>query len=227
MANFPSKWGEFVEGKEIRRINKSLNTNNAISWQLFCNIVTIILTTILNLYLNSLKANQVKWLMFGIILFFLLLSALPIIIYKFKRIFRVNIFMKGKDAVKLFDEDIVYNTMMAYEFYEQIVALQQNNTNQNSTPQGNMTALNGNINDFYKIEVSYYVNKAIDELISFNSNLREIVYNPIQGGKNSKMISKDRVLNITDILNNLINLTNIQVNNSGLFASFISAVKNL
>lgn len=195
MSNFPSKWFDFTTNKEIKRIRKEINSTLALKIEVSTSIILTIIAFCFSEYIHDL---DVKWqvticaiMSFTILLIFFTPNLLKWISIKQHG----NIIIKGKDAVSVFDDEIVYCVLVAAEYYNSIENIKQNK-------------IESDLKAFYNIEIQYYLNKSIDDILAFNSN-----YTNIFGNKQNQ-IPLDRLKNILDLINSIITSSGVKILNS-------------
>lgn len=195
MANFPSKWFDFTTSKEIKRIRKDINNTLSLKIEIS---VSIILTIIAFLLSEHIKKLDVFWQVFICVLMCLIVLSLFFYTYvsKWCSVKRNgNVIVKGKDAVSTFDDEIVYNVLVAAEYY-------------NSMEHINKNKIESDLIAFYNIEIKYYLTKAIDELLLFNTN-----YTKIFGNKKNQ-IPLERLQNILNLIRSIMKCSGIVIDKS-------------
>ena len=117
MNDFPGKWFDFTNHKEIRRLRNDLNDSISLKLQ----IASSIIVAIISFFLQSTIANTtvcIRMIVCAILcLVVLLIFLLPLIIDKINDLRIHNIIINGKDAVTLFDDVVTYNVLVASEYY--------------------------------------------------------------------------------------------------------------
>lgn len=192
MANFPSKWYDFINKKEIRRLRYNLNDNYSLRMEIVVSILIAIASSFFSDYVKDL---------YWILQFFIYLVIVMIVvgvmffpsIQKYKSIKDSgNIYIGGKEAVSIFDDEIVYDVLVACEYFEHRKEI----TNNTFFEQ---------LSEFYFIEIEYYVKTSIEKLIEFNSNYPRIF------GIGKNRIAIKRVNNIISLINSLIQKVDIKL----------------
>lgn len=87
---------------------------------------------------------------------------MPSIIKKFFYL-RCNIIIKGRDAASLFNDEIVYNILVACEYYNSMQAFIDND-------------LKCKIKNFYVLEIKYYITKLLSKISHSNCTHKNNVY---------------------------------------------------
>ena len=195
MANFPSKWFDFLNQKELKRLRKDVNNTLWLKIQIATSVIIAICTLIFS---DSIKGLDLEWqigISIGLSFIVILVFCMPWIIKQISLLRINNSLINGKMASTIFDEEIVYNVLVASEFYEIY-----NNTTSNN---GN---LSNELKEFYEIEVEYYVKTAIEKLNSFASNLVNIV------GSAKYQISVQRIKNIIQMIDIIVSDMKITIN---------------
>lgn len=183
MANFPSKWFDFLNQKELKRLRKDVNNTLWLKIQIATSVIIAICTLIFS---DSIKGLDLGWqigISVGLSFIVILVFCMPWIIKQISLLRINNPLINGKTASTIFDEEIVYNVLVASEFYE----IYNNTASSNGK-------LSNELKEFYEIEVEYYVKTAIEKLNSFASNLVNIV------GSAKYQISVQRIKNIIQMI---------------------------
>lgn len=183
MANFPSKWFDFLNQKELKRLRKDVNNTLWLKIQIATSVIIAICTLIFS---DSIKGLDLRWqigISVGLSFIVILVFCMPWIIKQISLLRINNSLINGKTASTIFDEEIVYNVLVASEFYE----IYNNTASSNGK-------LSNELKEFYEIEVEYYVKTAIEKLNSFASNLVNIV------GSAKYQISVQRIKNIIQMI---------------------------
>ena len=195
MVNFPGKWFEFTNKKEIKRLRADINDSFSLRIQIASSIIIAIIGYFVEDYIKCGKWWIQLIICLSMCVVVSIIFFLPAIQKYYKLRKRCNVLIKGKDAVNIFDDEIVYNVLVAYEYY-----FQQSNIDSN--------ILKDDIKDFYNIEINYYVTSAINKLTSFTANLNAVI------GEGKNRISKERAQNIVCIIDKLIVEAKIPVDTS-------------
>ena len=181
MTNFPGNWLSFSEYKEIKRLRKAMTETISLRIQITASAII----TILSAFLSS-KANE--WSVCSQMIFIscaclLVIGVIwgPAIVEHCKFFITNNIILNGKKAINIFDDEIVYDIMIATEF-EKLID----------------TEKNGELKIFYKAEMTYYVKKSMESLILMSASYSRIF------GPGEQQVSIERVRNINTIINNLL-----------------------
>lgn len=195
MANFPSKWFDFTNSKEIKRMRKDLNDTLALKIEISVSIILTIVSFFFGEYFKKLNMGY-QILIYSIICVIILLIFFAPNIFKYFSIKKhCNVIIKGKDAVAIFDDEIVYNVLVAAEY----------SNSKSNIPQNK---INSELVSFYEIEIEYYITTAIDQLLQFNTNYHKIV------GSKKNQISKKRLQNILNLIDSIVAFNNIKLDSS-------------
>lgn len=195
MNDFPGKWFDFTNHKEIRRLRNDLNDSISLKLQ----IASSIIVAIISFFLQSTIANTtvcIRMIVCAILcLVVLLIFLLPLIIDKINDLRIHNIIINGKDAVTLFDDVVTYNVLVASEYYNCRIKIPKNE-------------LNEELGKFYNIEIKYYITESIKILSLFAARSTQII-----GNKNNQ-IPVERIYNILELINILLNDDMVEVDES-------------
>ena len=205
MYNFPGNWFDFTVHKEIKRIRKDINNTMSLRVEIAVSIVIAVLSFFLGEYVNGLSTFWEVLIYVGITILIIGIFALPKILMMISIKKHCNIIIDGKDAVSIFDDEIVYDVLVASEYVNLKNVMMDGQKD---------------LKDFYLIEIKYYLSKAIDQLLLFNSNYTQIFGN----GKNR--ISNERFQNISQLIYSIIKNESISIDEKQLnkFASFYKCV---
>lgn len=194
--NFPSKWFDFVNNKEIKRLRKDINNTFWLKMQICISLLIAVLTVIFDKEIYDLAIKWKVTLSISICLIIFLVFSSQYIIKKIKLRIRNNIIIHGKQATTLFDESIVYDVLVAYEFYDILNKLE------------NKSSISNYLKEFYKIEIKYYLNTAICNLYNLSCSF------PLILGEKKNQISPQRVLNLCNLISNLLDEMKIDLDNT-------------
>ncbi len=192
MTNFPSKWYDFINHKELKRLRKDLNDTLSLRIEIAVSIILMIISCFLESQIDSLSlcAKVILCVIFCTIVaaFFIL----PIVFRWYSLHHKSNVFINGKEAKSIFDEEIVYDVLVASEYC-------------NIKKQANNPEHGDELKVFYSIEIKYYVNTSVEKLTSFNSN-----FNSIFGNEKNK-IPLERIDNIVKFVSAIIESEKIEL----------------
>lgn len=185
MSNFPSKWFDFTNSKEIKRMRNDINDTLSLKIEISA---SIILTIVAFFFSEHIAEMTAFWQIFCCIIMcivILLIFFFPVIRKKISIRKNCNLIIKGKDAVAIFDDEIVYNVLVAAEYSNSIKEIPQNN-------------IKNDLVKFYEIEIEYYITTAVDQITEFNSNYQKII------GNKKNQISLIRIQNIFNLIDSII-----------------------
>lgn len=195
MSNFPSKWFDFANYKELKRLRNDVKDTFSLKIQIAASIIVAIMSFFLDGYIKEMCGKMQILFCFLICATVILIFILPSI-YRFISLrVRSNVLIKGKDAVSVFDDEIVYNVLVACEYY-----------NSKSTIPD--TVLKSELESFYTLEISYYITESIKMLSLFSANCGGIF------GDGENKISKQRVDNIVGLINELVTSNGVSLDRS-------------
>ena len=195
MANFPSKWYDFINKKEIRRLRYDLKDNYSLRVEIAASILIAIASFFLSDYVKDMC-----WV-YQLLIYLLIATIVVCVIFYplIKNYLSIkksgNVYIGGKEAVSIFDDEIVYDVLVACEYFEHKKEI-VNNTFGNQ------------ILEFYLIEIEYYVKTSIEKLIKFNSNYPRIF------GDGENRISIRRVNNIIALIDSLVQNASIKLDDN-------------
>lgn len=192
----PSKWYDFNNHKELRRLRKDVNDNSSLKIELTASVIIAIWTFFLadifedssNCFKICMCAILTGAVIFGVVF-------LPTIFHYFKIRRSGNIIYNGKNATSIFDDEIVYDVLVAYEYSNSIKQIKESDE------------LSKELAVFYKIEINYYISKSIRALFKFNSNIPNIY------GNKEYQIRKERVCNVMNLIKRIIENNQIVLDN--------------
>lgn len=191
---FPSKWFEFSNHKELRRLRKDINDTFELKIQIATSIMLAIVAFVFDSYIKCFK----PWLQILICVLLCLgvalIFTLPTIIKHFKLRKRCNIIINGKDAINIFDDEILYSVLVACEY---------SNIKTNISSE----ALKDEYEKFYNIEIKYYITESIKRLIKFSDSASTIF------GDHDNQIPFERIYNVVGMINFVIKTSNLAIEN--------------
>jgi hypothetical protein len=210
MSNFPSKWFDFTNSKEIKRMRSDINDTLTLKIEISSSIILTIITLFFS---DSIEKLSFIWQLFWCVMLCTIVLSIFFVPFIMKQISikrHSNLIIKGKDAVAIFDEEIVYNVLVAAEYSNSIRDIPSND-------------IKKDLEKFYKIEIEYYVTLAIDQIAQFNSNYQKII------GNKKNQISSKRIQNIFNLIDSIIKENNIKLkeDKKNLYEEFKKQIANL
>ena len=192
MYNFPGKWFDFTTSKEIKRMRQDVNSTLSLKIEIATSIVLTIVAFFFSEHINTLSISWQIIICTFICAVVLAIFFTPVIIKAISLRKNCNIIINGKNAISIFDDEIVYNVLVAAEYYNCLDRIRTD-------------SVGDNLKNFYKIEIEYYISTSISKLLDFNSNHLSIF------GEGENKISQARIKNIIDLMNSIIANTGIKL----------------
>lgn len=201
VPNFPSEWLAFTTNKEIKRLRQEISDTNKLRVQIAISVVI----AVLSFYLEDEVSdwNPVgQWLFVVAVCVSVILTFLLPRFFAYCKLRRINnIVLDGRKATNLFDEEVVYDVMMAVEFFRH-------------AHERGEEYLEKQLREFYLVEMTYYVKKSIESLKSMTAVNARLL------GNKENQLSLKRVDNITAIIDNL--LQSCDINDDLLLTAYES-----
>lgn len=185
MANFPSKWFDFVNQKELKRLRKDINNTKTFKIQVLVSVIIAIVSMFFNQYVGLCPLWAQILICVLLCLIVILVFLFPLITNSISKSKSCNVYIEGKKATEIFDEEITYSIMVASEYFQSL-------TLTSSGP------LSSDLKNFYMIEIHYYVIESLKKISDFNSNLPGIF------GEKENQITLKRAKNLIALIDNLI-----------------------
>lgn len=190
--SFPSKWFEFSNHKELRRLRKDVNDTLELKIQTAMSIILAIIAFVFDRYIACCDL----WLQILICVIFCVIVALIFIvpyIIKYSRLRkRCNVIINGKDAINIFDDEILYSVLVACEY-----------SNMKATI--TCESLKSEYEKFYDIEIKYYITESIKKMVKFSASSCTIF------GDKENQIPFERIYNVVDMINFVIRSSNLSI----------------
>ena len=195
MSNFPSKWYDFINHKELKKLRTDINNTLSLRIEIAVSIVLAIISFFLGKQLTeaAFGAQIIVCIIMCIVV--ILLFSFPYICNWISMRKRYNIFINGKEATNIFDDEIVYDILVATEYYNSKSQIPEND-------------LKEELETFYTIEIKYYVSNSVEKLTYFTSNFWCIF------GNKKNQITFERVSNVIKLIDKLIKMENLQLDDS-------------
>ena len=188
--SFPSKWFEFSNHKELRRLRKDINDTSSLKIQIAASIMLAIVAFVFDAYITTadlcIQILICSFLCIGVALIF----TLPLIIKRFKLRKRCNIIINGKDAINIFDDEVLYSDLVACEYSNMKTAI-------------TCDSLKEEYEKFYNIEIKYYITESIKKLVQFSSSSSTIF------GNNENQIPLERIQNVVNMIDFVVKTSGI------------------
>ncbi len=193
MKNFnPSKWQDFPINKDIRRIKKE---NSKTFWNKLNLLISVIVVCITLVLEGVVCPKDRAWIAGSLCVVMVIIFFAPYV-YRYIKEGRFAVKRIGNSQlIQLFDEDIIYNMIIAYEFYKE-----------KSEP-----GLDNAVKEFYNIEQSYYFEKVVidmkrisaaKERLIKSGYLSEIRYNNVL--KMIKLLYDEKQMVLSEETQNLV-----------------------
>lgn len=179
--NFPGSWLNFSEYKEIKQLRMALTETISLRIQITVSIIIAIVTLAFSGEISELDLCYKVLIILGICFLVVVIFLWPLFQKYYKFMKTNNVMLDGKKAINIFDDEIVYDIMIATEFKKLMVA-----------------ETNIGLKTFYQAEMTYYVKKSMENLNMMSSSYIKIF------GEGGQQVSVERVRNINTIINELL-----------------------
>ncbi|MCM1261771.1 MAG: hypothetical protein NC313_03545 [Butyrivibrio sp.] len=179
--NFPGSWLNFSEYKEIKQLRMALTETISLRIQITVSIIIAIVTLSFSGEISELDLCYKVLIILGICFLVVVIFLWPLFQKYYKFMKTNNVMLDGKKAINIFDDEIVYDIMIATEFKKLMVAEK-----------------NIGLKTFYQAEMTYYVKKSMENLNMMSSSYIKIF------GEGGQQVSVERVRNINTIINELL-----------------------
>lgn len=147
MNHFPSEWFHFTDHKEIRRLRQAVSETTSFKVEITVAVLLAIASAFFDTYLS-------EWSICVKILVFLIIGVSVIYLFNrqaVKQLFSDSIMLGVKQAVTIFDEEVVYDIMVAAEYCNHLDTL-------NTKTRDDQLAIH--LASFYSLEIKYYIQEA-------------------------------------------------------------------
>ena len=147
MNHFPSEWFHFTGHKEIRRLRQAVSETTSFKVEITVAVLLAIASAFFDTYLS-------EWSICVKILVFLIIGVSVIYLFNrqaVKQLFSDSIMLGVKQAVTIFDEEVVYDIMVAAEYCNHLDTL-------NTKTRDDQLAIH--LASFYSLEIKYYIQEA-------------------------------------------------------------------
>lgn len=147
MNHFPSEWFHFTDHKEIRRLRQAVSETTSFKFEITVAVLLAIASAFFDTYLS-------EWSICVKILVFLIIGVSVIYLFNrqaVKQLFSDSIMLGVKQAVTIFDEEVVYDIMVAAEYCNHLDTL-------NTKTKDDQLAIH--LASFYCLEIKYYIQEA-------------------------------------------------------------------
>jgi len=183
-------WKVIQMRNDVKYIKRNVKGTSAANWSLVVDVFLVLLAFVLDrIFSNEEKINCV-WVTIAI-----LGVCIPLLLFVIERIktkqsekiaLRV---LNSKELIEVFDDEICYMIMSAETF--------NNNLKQTEIIDSRQAAL---LLEFYTIEASYYLNKAVQLILKMDNNLTNVLD---QQETTNNHISRERFINAISLLANI------------------------
>lgn len=197
-------WQTIQSRKEIQGIKKIIRNEKAVNWSILLELFLLTVSFCLdNIFADSVNTNWL-WILFSIIAFVAPILILFIMWISQKQ--KAEVLKQIRDThelITMFDDELCYYVMTASSFYDSkidltIPALYDGDTSDYYTQNSNKVPLSSiELQKFYYIEASYYLNKSVNILCLMKNNIVNLIEQPNNPGSSyGQMISFFRFQNV-------------------------------
>ncbi len=187
MANFPGSWLNFSEYKEIKRLRMAVTETISLRIQITASLIIAIVSAFASGKIDTWPACRQILLICFVCLLVVAVFFGPIFWNRCKFLVTNNVILNGKKAINIFDDEIVYDLMIATEFKKLI-----------ENEEKDKSKIKDELKIFYKAEMTYYVKKSMESLGLMAASYTKIF------GAGKQQISIERARNINTIINELL-----------------------
>lgn len=175
-------WKVIQMRNDVKYIKRNIMGSSAANWSLVVDVFLVLLAFVLDRIFGKSEGFNVWWVVIAAIGVIIPLVFFTIEVLRIRRIEQISHrVLNTKELVQMFDDEICYMIMSAETFNKNLKKIEKTDSQQ--------AAL---LIEFYSIEVSYYLNKAVHLILKMDNNLTEVL-NENDITKNH--ISKERLIN--------------------------------
>lgn len=211
MNHFPSEWFHFTDHKEIRRLRQAVSETTSFKVEITVAVLLAIASAFFDTYLS-------EWSICVKILVFLIICVSVIYLFNrqaVKQLFSDSIMLGVKQAVTIFDEEVVYGIMVAAEYCNHLDTL-------NTKTKDDQLVIH--LASFYSLEIKYYIQEAQMKLSRMRAEA-SIIF-----GDQHSQISLERVENAIALISVIKEKSGVHVedpnNEYNQFVSDISDIRS-
>lgn len=156
MNHFPSEWFHFTDHKEIRRLRQAVSETTSFKVEITVAVLLAIASAFFDTYLS-------EWSICVKILVFLIIGVSVIYLFNrqaVKQLFSDSIMLGVKQAVTIFDEEVVYDIMVAAEYCNHLDTLNTKTKEDTLNTKTKDDQLAIHLASFYCLEIKYYIQEA-------------------------------------------------------------------
>ncbi len=211
MKNKVNEWQELSLKKDIEKIRKSIIKNQEVHHAIIFDLLIAVIAILIDKFLlpsNEASKTWIFWILLTICLIpFLVILVKNIYTFAKKRQKRYETY-SIPELIESFDNDICYYVMMADSYNQMLIDLIAQASNNTS-----------NLASFYYIESWYYINKAKNKLCSMLFKTKYIFSKETSVVLKKNLISLNRLVNITLIMEDIRKSSNLLIQNKALILS--------
>ena len=187
------EWQSFSLKKDIEVISKKIKNSNAIQLSFFTEISLVVFgAAFANIFSHSENITKF-WIVISV------LSFIPALFLIGKALYQKHIekrpgndMVKPKDFIDSFDNSICYYVLMSESYYSMLIDITQGINN-----------VSTDVQRFYYIEASYYMNKAIAELSPISKIADKVLTRDTNNIVEKRFISIARYHNLKNLLESI------------------------
>lgn len=227
-------WQTLQSRKEIQSIRKTIREEKAINWSILVELFLLTVGFCLdNIFVDAEANINSLWIILSIVAF-----AAPTVILLIgwsihkKRTEDLKQIHDVHEMITMFDDELCYYVMTASSFYESRIepsmAPVGGSVTPAATPQNTNAQLSTEeLQKFYYIEASYYLNKSVNILCLMKNNIANLIAAPSTQGfsygqkisffrfENVILLMTEMYRNMKSVLDNQTTLASISTNNQG------------
>ncbi len=211
MKNKVNEWQELSLKKDIEKIRKSIIKNQEVHHAIIFDLLIAVIAILIDKFLlpsNEASKTWIFWILLTICLIpFLVILVKNIYTFAKKRQKKYETYSMP-ELIESFDNDICYYVMMADSYNQMLIDLITQDSNNTS-----------NLASFYYIESWYYINKAKNKLCSMLFKTKYIFSKETSLVLKKNLISLNRLVNITLIMEDVRKSSNLLIQNKALILS--------
>ena len=206
----PIEWQAFSQKKQIEKITHNLESNVSFQLSAVAEVVLVIFGTALSSVFDE-KASTIWYTILALSVIVLLISFVKPFCRWIQKMKTGNDLLSSREFIDSFDNDICYYVMMAESYYSMLLDKTRNVSEDKATSQidekiesqTNDKKIDISVLQFYFIETSYYLNKAIMCLQPIYNMSDKVIGQDFSEIVSKRMIAITRYKNVCNLIQSI------------------------
>lgn len=199
-------WQTIQSRKEIQSIRKTMRDERVVDWSILVELFLLVVGFCLNNIFGTEDGAKRIWIILSVIAFVIPIAILGIGRYiRFKKADKLKQTRDVREMVTMFDDELCYYVMTAGTFFESKIDPENIPAAVSFNGPSDVTQFSTmELQKFYYIEASYYLNKSVNIFCLMKNNVVNIIEDPTTPGASmERKISYFRFQNVIMLMTDM------------------------